>query len=128
MPFLMGSCTSSPETWNSPRKIYSLLCSCKNSAGLTVDDQLVQVLNEKGIPASSTDEINRYIHSNTDEYIRFIDAYFKNDSVYMSNLRHAQDTLESHGAILDPKGNIGTLFSIKAKYPACIPALAYINQ
>lgn len=125
---LIISCGPKVSEWNDPKKIYELLCTCQNQKGLTIDEQLKVVLLEKGVPAGSTDEINTYIGNNTEGFIDIIDQHFMNDTTYLQRLTTAKDTLNAHGSSMDVKGGIGTLFSIKAKYPACIAALPYITM
>ncbi len=124
---LLISCGPKVSEWNDPKKIYDLLCSCQNQKGLTIDEQLKVVLKQKGVPAGSTDEINTYIGNNTEGFIDIIDQHFMADTIYLQRLIIAKDTLNAHGSSMDVKGGIGTLFSIKAKYPACIAALPYIT-
>lgn len=127
MLFLV-SCKPAKEDWNSPKKIYELMCACKNGNGLTVDEQLVADLKTKGIEADNSDKINTYISSNTNEFMKMVDEKFLNDTVYLQNLISAKDTLTAHGSSLEVKGALGDLFSVKAKYPACVAGLPYITQ
>ena len=122
------SCGPIVEEWNDPKKIYGMLCSCKNQKGLTIDEQVKISVKEKGLPVNSTDQINTYISSNTDDFIGIIDRNFLEDTVYLQRLINVRDTLKAHGSDMDVKGGVGTLFSIKAKYPACIAALPYITM
>ena len=125
---LMVSCSTPAEDWNNPKKIYNLLCACQNKNGKTIDEQLVTTLKERGIDVGSTDKINTYISNNTEAFMKIVDDNFMSDTVYLANLVTAKDTLISHGSNMDVQGQIGALFSIKAKYPACIAALPYITK
>lgn len=125
--FLTG-CKASGDDWSDPKHVYSLLCSCKNSQGQTIDEQWKAHVISKDAPARSADEINRYIAGNTEEFLSFIDDNFSTDTHYRGELSAIRDTLAAHNASIDPKGNIGRLFSVRTKYPACITALPYISM
>ena len=126
--FVLVSCKPEKEDWNSPKKIYNMMCSCKNKNGLTIDGQLLQFMIKNGQDTSSTDKVNTYISSNTSAFMGMIDAEFKNDTIYLQNLVTVKDTLNAHGSDMNVQGGMGDLFSIKSKYPGCIAALPYITQ
>lgn len=121
------SCRSASDDWNSPRKIYDTLCGCKNKDGQTIDEGLKTWLRSRDIPAGNTDQVSTWLSANSQEFLSYIDSAFKSDEVYLAGISAAQDTLAAHGSSMETQGVTGELFSIRAKYPACLVALPYIN-
>ena len=128
--FLAFACKKSGTDWKSPETVYSHLCSCKNKAGKTIDEQWVAVLNNNGILNRSPDELIRGINEHPELLYDMLDNQFIPDKQYRSNLKGVIDTLIAHGVPETPdlKGNFNDLFAIRSKYPACVMGIAYVRR
>jgi len=124
---IVFSCRPAADDWNSPRKIYDTLCSCKNKGGQTIDEGLKDWLRSRDLPAGNTDQVSTWLSANSREFLSYIDTAFKSDEIYLAGLSAARDTLAAHGSSMETKGVTGELFSVRVKYPACLVALPYIN-
>lgn len=123
----VGSCNSNKDSWNNPEKVYGLLCNCKNSKGVTVDEQWLQTLKEHKVQSSSPDEVIRAVNHNTNMLYDMLDAHFLSDENYLNEMSRANDTLKVHNSQISPEGNFEELFAVRSRFPACVSTIAYLR-
>lgn len=128
--FSWFSCKNKGTDWQSPETAYSHLCSCKNKAGKTIDEQWAESLKGQGILNRTPDELIRAINNNPEMLYDMLENHFIKDEQYKKNLSAVIDTLRAHGAPETPemKGNFSELFSLRSRYPACVMGISYVRR